>query len=772
MKKNILALSLTLCLPFASYSFAQDLIVDENRAVDDAAVIDAARAASEGVDHSLQDHEEQDRSSETTEQYLERMRPIILRLYPDYVKEDEEDSMLYRYIEHYQTRQQYLPYFKKAQHSMQSYVTDNQPIHLRTLDPDQSKLDAVLYQDLEQIYVDMQHIQQALQPYLKFNASILQQVDFDAPFPAFTQQDFSRYRNAVEEMKDTYQKQANALVILVNHIDAYQQKLNQFKQIASKRIYKAHIENIHQLNAFSSVLGRFLSTQLKANDAFYMSSRGYHYYQIEEHSVAAEKFKIYQNSAQNQQRIQPLLASLPHAVATTEQANLKQQFKEKTRIQQRCQTQWFDENDVQFVVNGRLDYAKIEQYCEKNKQDLQQFIAQKISIEALPYQSASLTHLGFLGDFHRYEDALYYTDSEQNAVYRFDLKSLQEQRIYQHVLNLEKDGCDHNMCRGVGATDVVLSKNGKIAYVASLDYNQVFAIDLASQQVIEKYQVERYPRKLLLDESGEFLFVYNGVANSISKIKLASGQIETKALPQSHQGHFCREIDLSFSPISGAIKILGDWPDDPYVYMNTQDMHFYQSEQEVPFDDIYLHDRYQYVVKISQNQDTAFMLYDLRLNRVVQQVDLNNVEEDEASNNYAWQNSGRLKMMGDLTGIGHYFVEQSPDVSVIENEERKKAQPDSYHLHIYQKNQGEAALFTGQQSFKLAFEPFKIVALPQQKILVLGAQDGYTMSVANKKIAIYDLKDAENQRILERNRSKLQAGSELKFTDITQDDRY
>ena len=46
------------------------------------------------------------------------------------------------------------------------------------------------------------------------------------------------------------------------------------------------------------------------------------------------------------------------------------------------------------------------------------------------------------------------------------------------------------------------------------------------------------------------------------------------------------------------------------------------------------------------------------------------------------------------------------------------------------------------------------------------------MSVANKKIAIYDLKDAENQRILERNRSKLQAGSELKFTDITQDDRY
>ncbi len=104
------------------------------------------------------------------------------------------------------------------------------------------------------------------------------------------------------------------------------------------------------------------------------------------------------------------------------------------------------------------------------------------------------------------------------------------------------------MCRGVGATDVVLSHDGQIIYVASLDYDQVFAIDLKTKQILQKFKVERYPRKLLLDKQGENLYVYNGVGNSISRIQLKSGKITTAALPANYQEHFCREIDMVFEP--------------------------------------------------------------------------------------------------------------------------------------------------------------------------------------------------------------------------------
>lgn len=770
MKKNILALSLALFLPVTTMSFAQEY---DSRDVKEAAA-DAALVASTHVDAAqhpvLDDHglDSERVEQESSEQYLARMRSEIIRLYPDYVKEDPEDTMFYQYLEHYQNRQQYVPFLNQAQQSMQKYLSHNQMPKLRALDADESKLDAFLYEDLAKIYAEVERIQQHVNPYLIFNQTILKQVDFHAPLPALSEQDHRRYHNAVDSMYNTYKKQANALALLVNQIDIYNQKINKFRNIASKRIYKAHQDNMNQLNRFSLVLGHFLNAQLKSENAISIASRGYNKYQAEDHPLWAKKFIEYLNSKQNQQRIQPLLAHLPDPKSLYGVDHLAVQLQELSTIQQRCQTNWFDENDAQFVVNDQIDQAKIQRYCQKNQQTLQQVLDNQVQVKALSYQSADIPHLNFLGDFRVYGHDLYYTDSEKNAVYRFNIDTLKEQLIYQHALKVERDGCDHNMCRGVGATDVVLSKNGKIAYVASLDYDQVFAIDLSTQHVIEKYDVERYPRKLLLDESGENLFVYNGVANSISKIQLVSGKIQTQALPASHQGHFCREIDLSFSPISGDIKILGDWPTDPYIYMNSQDMSFYQSDIEVPYDEIYLHDNYQYIVKISERDGDIFAVYDLRLNRLTQHVGMSSEQEEDDSYYRRLEQTHTLHSMGDLGTLGHYFVEQVPEQMTSSDEDEHGRTPYIYLMHL-QQGKGVSAV---THSFKLAFQPYKVVAFADQKIMVLAAEDGYSQRTPTGKFAIYDLNSASNQGVLASNGQKLQAQTALTFEDLTQEQEY
>lgn len=768
MKKNILALSLTLYLPLSTTSFAQEQQV-KNVVV---ATIDVAASVTQETSDAQHEDISQDSDDalsqqETSEQYLARMRPEIQRLYPDYVSDDPENTMLYQYLEHYQQRQQYIPAFQKAQQSLQTYLTKNQPPKLRPLDPDESKLDALLYADLSKIYNDLAEIEQHVQPYLKFNAMVLQQVDFNAPLPAFSDRDYTRYKNVIESMDATYKTQNDALARLVNQIDAYHQKLNQFQNIASQKVYKAHLENINQLNIYSLVLGRFLNAQVKANDAIYLASRGFNRYQAEENPLWEQKFNQYLNSEQNQQRIQPLLANFPDQKRLNGTNDVQQELKLLNKEADRCRTQWFDENDEQFMLNGKLDQAKIHAFCQKNQNTLQQLLADQVQVKELPYESADIPNMSFLGNFRVYGDDLYYTDTEKNAVYRFDTKTLKEQLIYQHPLNIERDGCDHNMCRGVGATDMVLSKNGKIAYVASLDYNQVFAIDLSNHQVIQKYDVERYPRKLLLDESGNNLFVYNGVANSISKIQLASGHIQTQALPESHQGHFCRELDLSFSPISGDIKILGDWPNDPYIYMNSQDMSFYQSEIEVPYNESYLYDDYQYIVKIPTRSGDMFGVYDLRLNRLTQEIGLKIEDEEKQSYYGAWDRPDYLKAMGDLAGIGSYFVEKVAESSMDDpHQENRKVTQYGYIFHA---QQGSDASVGQKMTFKLAFPPYKIVALANQRIMVLGADRGYDADVPNGKLVIYDLASAKSKVILAANREKQQAQTELNFNSLIEE---
>lgn len=764
MKKSMLALSLAVLFPLSLSSFAQT-----RPNLDASATILKENQTSEN--ETIEDNEEQ-----TDEDRYKEIRPEILRLYPDYVKVDDEDALFFKYLEHYYERQQQIPRFNKAQEQMQRYIKENAQLELRALTAKKSKIDALLYQNLSEIYSTVAHIQQQIQFYIAFNQAILKLIDFNAPLPVLSENQHRRYRTEIENMQEIYQKQEKQLLKLVRQIDQYQKILDEFHTIDSKRNYKKHLENIAQLNRFALETGHFLNAQIKAYDAFYLSTRFYDSYQTKENLQWAEKFKTYLNSVENQKKTQALLAALPKAQPQASESHVQTQLKLLENAAVQCRNVWDGQTPDEYTLaQVELSAQQFIAKCQKTKSDLQQFVQNNVDLEEISHQIGKLENLDFLGDFRIYDQDIYYTHSEKNAVYRFDSKTLKEHLIYQHPLEQKKDGCDHNMCRGVGATDVVLSKNGQIAYVASLDYNQVFAINLSNNQVIEKYKVERYPRKLLLDESGEYLFVYNGVANSISKINLQTGQIEHKALPDAYQGHFCREIDLSFSPISGNIKILGDWSDEPYIYMNTQDMSFYHSPFEVPYPVVSHVSEYRYIVKAKDRYSEYFSVYDTRLNHLVQKVGLKASQDEQNDDSDYAQKYRELNDMGNLDHFGHFFVEKvASEYSYLNHQavDDQENDQESHERYQYLLHFIDAKTASEHQvkSFKLAFQPFKIVELDKQKILVIGAVDRSYGAQPSKIIAIYDLSDTEAQKIMKRNAAKLQAQTVLDMQDLAQDD--
>lgn len=766
MKKSVLALSLAVLFPLSFSSFAQD------QSDSDASAATLSTEKTNTQSQSTKDREEASQQN-NYEQSLAKIRPTILRLYPDYVKQDDEDRLFYQYVEHYYDRLKEVPRFEKAQQQMHAYVKEHQALDFRALTPKKSKLDALLYQDLSDIYTRVEHIQQQIQFYLKFNQAILQQVDFDQPLPALSYKNHTQYRNQIEKMQENYKKQTDQLAVLVAEIDHYQKTIEQFQDLDSKRIYKQHVDNIAQLNTFALHTGHFLNAQIKAYDAFYMATRFYSAYDAKENPQWAEKFKRYLDSADNQKRSHVLVAAFPNGKIDSTQS-LSTQLEILETQAYSCRELWQGKMPDEYTLE-RVEQSE-QQFlasCQQTKSDVQQFIQQHVTLEALPYQAGTLPNLGFASGIRVYGDDLYYTDSEKNALYHFDSKTLKEQLIYQNPLSHERDGCDHNMCRGVGATDVVISKDGKIAYVASLDYNQIFAINLSNRQVIEKYKVERYPRKLLLDEKGENLFVYNGVANSISKITLKTGQIETKALPDAYQGHFCREIDLTFSPISGNIKILGDWPDDPYIYLNTQDMSFYHSASEVPYPVLYRNGEYRYIVKNKGQYGDNFSIYDTRLNRLTEQFELK-IDEDEHT--YYTRNQRGLHSIDYLDDIGSFFVEITDHhpYAVLDQQQSDASEDEQdldiryqYLMHFIDTAGGSDIT---RRSFQLAFSPFKVYALNNDRILVLGAKSLYDVTVPTKNFAIYDLNSAETKKILARNAQKLQAQTTLDMKNLIKED--
>ncbi|RSZ28175.1 YncE family protein [Acinetobacter bereziniae] len=755
MKKAILSLSIGMIL-FASH-LAYASTDQEN-----VSILDSIAGVSE---HSSPDP--------TDDRALYRAE--VERLYPQYIKEDEGDQLYSTFLADYQYRKFWSAYFDRSIQYLDLYQSSIQQEQLRKIDPELSKLDAMLYADLTRIYQSLDQIQNHLKPVVDFNRVIVDQIKFDQPYPLLDEEQGSAYRSALRNMNDVQNAEKKQLVLLAQMIDQYQDRVDEFAKIVSKRVKKQHQKNIDVLNRKVALIGHYLSAQLQGYDAFKATYSVLDSYDAEAHPAYAKKFQHAAQSEQNLKKVNAIMVAIAQEQSpNTASSEAPDQVGALQDSSQYCDYLWNGEERGE--IAGYLGKTQ-QQYirdCQEQKTKIQQFYKSQVFLEAVPQQTVTLPNMNAMGDFRRYGDDLYYTETEKNAVYRFNLVSFKEELLYQYALADDESGCMHNMCRGVGATDVVLSHDGQIIYVASLDYDQVFAIDLKTKQILQKFKVERYPRKLLLDQQGENLYVYNGVGNSISRIQLKSGKITTAALPANYQEHFCREIDMVFEPDQKSIRILGDWANRPFIYMNTADLSFFELNFDVPQKVLYTVDDYRSVVEFYQDSENQIGIYDQRIADLVSVINVQDEpsqdQDEQEDNRYTYRDVYTRSipvMMGYLADQYFYYAEKAN----FNRFNSLNSALDQHDLDIYLLNLVDQTQENSQKvAFKLPSKPQHIELLENGKILILFAESYLNDQKILPQALVFDPNDPATQQVFARNKTKRLAQSELKVIKLHQED--
>ncbi|MFH4156995.1 YncE family protein [Acinetobacter bereziniae] len=702
-------------------------------------------------------------------------RAEVERLYPQYIKEDEGDQLYSTFLADYQYRKFWSAYFDRSIQYLDLYQSSIQQEQLRKIDPELSKLDAMLYADLTRIYQSLDQIQNHLKPVVEFNRVIVDQIKFDQPYPLLDEEQGSAYRSALRNMNDVQNAEKKQLVLLAQMIDQYQDRVDEFAKIVSKRVKKQHQKNIDVLNRKVALIGHYLSAQLQGYDAFKATYSVLDSYDAEAHPAYAKKFQHAAQSEQNLKKVNAIMVAIaPEQSPDTASSEAPDQVGALQDSSQYCDYLWNgEERDEIAGYLGKTQQQYIRD-CQEQKTKIQQFYKSQVFLEAVPQQTVTLPNMNAMGDFRRYGDDLYYTETEKNAVYRFNLVSFKEELLYQYALADDESGCMHNMCRGVGATDVVLSHDGQIIYVASLDYDQVFAIDLKTKQILQKFKVERYPRKLLLDQQGENLYVYNGVGNSISRIQLKSGKITTVALPANYQEHFCREIDMVFEPDQKSIRILGDWANRPFIYMNTADLSFFELNFDVPQKVLYTVDDYRSVVEFYQDSENQIGIYDQRIADLVSVINVQDApsqdQDEQEDNRYTYRDVYTRSipvMMGYLADQYFYYAEKAN----FNRFNSLNSALDQHDLDIYLLNLVDQTQENSQKvAFKLPSKPQHIELLENGKILILFAESYLNDQKILPQALVFDPNDPATQQVFARNKTKRLAQSELKVIKLHQED--
>ncbi|MFT0692832.1 YncE family protein [Acinetobacter bereziniae] len=702
-------------------------------------------------------------------------RAEVERLYPQYIKEDEGDQLYSTFLADYQYRKFWSAYFDRSIQYLDLYQSSIQQGQLRKIDPELSKLDAMLYTDLTRIYQSLDQIQNHLKPVVEFNRTVVDQIKFDQPYPLLDEEQGSAYRSALRNMNDVQNAEKKQLVLLAQMIDQYQDRVDEFAKIVSKRVKKQHQKNIDVLNRKVALIGHYLSAQLQGYDAFKATYSVLDSYDAEAHPVYAKKYQHAAQSEQNLKKVNAIMAAIAQEqspdIASSEAPDQVGALQDSSQY---CDYLWNgEERDEIAGYLGKTQQQYIRD-CQEQKTKIQQFYKSQVFLEAVPQQTVTLPNMNAMGDFRRYGDDLYYTETEKNAVYRFNLVSFKEELLYQYALADDESGCMHNMCRGVGATDVVLSHDGQIIYVASLDYDQVFAIDLKTKQILQKFKVERYPRKLLLDQQGENLYVYNGVGNSISRIQLKSGKITTAALPANYQEHFCREIDMVFEPDQKSIRILGDWANRPFIYMNTADLSFFELNFDVPQKVLYTVDDYRSVVEFYQDSENQIGIHDQRIADLVSVINVQDEpsqdQDEQEDNRYTYRDVYTRSipvMMGYLADQYFYYAEKAN----FNRFNSLNSALDQQDLDIYLLNLVDQTQENRQKAaFKLPSKPQHIELLENGKILILFAESYLNDQKILPQALVFDPNDPATQQVFARNKTKRLAQSELKVIKLHQED--
>ena len=88
--------------------------------------------------------------------------------------------------------------------------------------------------------------------------------------------------------------------------------------------------------------------------------------------------------------------------------------------------------------------------------------------------------------------------------------------------DFSEENCRSLMCEGKGASAVLLSPDGRFAYVSSLLQNAVSVVDLKQQKVLIDIATGTFPRAMAISKNGQRAYVANGVDNTLSVLDLSA----------------------------------------------------------------------------------------------------------------------------------------------------------------------------------------------------------------------------------------------------------
>lgn len=359
MKKAILSLSIGMIL-FASH-LAYASTDQEN-----ASILDSIAGVPE---HSSPDP--------TDDRALYRAE--VERLYPQYIKEDEGDQLYSTFLADYQYRKFWSAYFDRSIQYLDLYQSSIQQEQLRKIDPELSKLDAMLYADLTRIYQSLDQIQNHLKPVVDFNRVIVDQIKFDQPYPLLDEEQGSAYRSALRNMNDVQNAEKKQLVLLAQMIDQYQDRVDEFAKIVSKRVKKQHQKNIDVLNRKVALIGHYLSAQLQGYDAFKATYSVLDSYDAEAHPAYAKKFQHAAQSEQNLKKVNAIMAAIAQEQSpNTASSEAPDQVGALQDSSQYCDYLWNGEERGE--IAGYLGKTQ-QQYirdCQEQKTKIQQFYKSQV----------------------------------------------------------------------------------------------------------------------------------------------------------------------------------------------------------------------------------------------------------------------------------------------------------------------------------------------------------------------------------------------------------
>lgn len=164
-------------------------------------------------------------------------------------------------------------------------------------------------------------------------------------------------------------------------------------------------------------------------------------------------------------------------------------------------------------------------------------------------------HLGASGE------RLYVVDNQGNQLIVVGVKDRTVlRRIDGPRLPTSKDGCADNVCRGVGAAGVAVTRDERWAYVSSMTRDALSIVDLATGAIEASVPVGRFPRAVALSPDESLVYVLNGADNSLSVIDAATRQAVGRPVPIGVRGgegmSFGRPLGLWAEPSGQHLFVL------------------------------------------------------------------------------------------------------------------------------------------------------------------------------------------------------------------------